>query len=119
MASIYDQQDAQNFIERINKLNPISQHIWGTMTVAQMLAHIQQPIRVALGEYKPKRTIIGILFGIGMAALVTLSGALTAVITYDSILLAFTFALGIGVFFGLYPAFRAANLTPMVALRYE
>ncbi len=66
MASIYDQQDAQNFIERINKLNPISQHIWGSMTVAQMLAHIQQPIRVALGEYKPKRTIIGILFG-GMA----------------------------------------------------
>jgi putative ABC transport system permease protein len=63
--------------------------------------------------------IIGILFGIGMAALVTLSGALTAVITADSILLAFTFALAIGVFFGLYPAFRAANLHPMVALRYE
>ncbi len=63
--------------------------------------------------------IIGILFGIGMAALVTLSGALTAVITYDSILLAFTFALAIGVFFGLYPAYRAANLHPMVALRYE
>lgn len=63
--------------------------------------------------------IIGILFGVGMAALVTLSGALTAVITYDSILLAVTFALAIGVFFGLYPAFRAANLHPMVALRYE
>jgi len=63
--------------------------------------------------------IIGILFGIGLAALVTLSGALTAVITYDSILLAFTFALAIGVFFGLYPAYRAANLHPMVALRYE
>lgn len=63
--------------------------------------------------------IIGILFGIGMAALVTLSGALTAVITADSILLAFTFSLVIGVFFGLYPAYRAANLHPMVALRYE
>jgi putative ABC transport system permease protein len=63
--------------------------------------------------------IIGILFGVGMASLVTLSGVLTAVITFDSILLAFTFALAIGVFFGLYPAFRAANLHPMVALRYE
>ncbi len=63
--------------------------------------------------------IIGIAFGIGLAALVTLSGALTAVITFDSILLAFTFALAIGVFFGLYPAYRAANLHPMVALRYE
>ena len=63
--------------------------------------------------------IIGILFGVGMASLVTLTGFLTAVITYDSILLAFTFSLAIGVFFGLYPAFRAANLHPMVALRYE
>jgi len=63
--------------------------------------------------------IIGILFGVGLASLVTLTGMLTAVITYDSILLAFTFALAIGVFFGLYPAFRAANLHPMEALRYE
>ena len=63
--------------------------------------------------------IIGILFGVGMASVVTLTGLLTAVITYDSILLAFTFSLAIGVFFGLYPAYRAANLTPMMALRYE
>lgn len=63
MVSIFEQPDADAFIERINKLTPISQHIWGSMTVAQMLAHIQQPIRVALGEYKPKRNFIGILFG--------------------------------------------------------
>ncbi len=63
--------------------------------------------------------LIGILLGVGLALLVTLSGVLTAVITADSIILAFTFALAIGVFFGLYPAFRAANLHPMVALRYE
>jgi len=63
--------------------------------------------------------IIGILFGVGMASLVTLTGLLTAVITVDSIALAFFFALLIGVFFGLYPAYRAANLHPMEALRYE
>lgn len=63
--------------------------------------------------------IIGILFGSGIATLFTLTGLITAVITANSILLAFIFSLAIGVFFGLYPAFRAANLHPMEALRYE
>lgn len=63
--------------------------------------------------------IIGILFGVGIAYGFTLTGLITAVVTADSILLAFTFSLAIGMFFGIYPAFRAANLHPMVALRYE
>ena len=63
MPSIYNNQDAEAFIERINKLTPITQYTWGTMTVSQMLAHIQQPIMVAIGETKPKRSLIGILFG--------------------------------------------------------
>jgi hypothetical protein len=36
------------------------------MDVAQMLAHCQQPLRVALGDLKLKRGLIGVLFG-GMA----------------------------------------------------
>ncbi len=63
MPSIYNVQDAEAFISRINSLTPITQHIWGNMTVSQMLAHIQQPILVAIGETKPKRPLIGILFG--------------------------------------------------------
>jgi putative ABC transport system permease protein len=63
--------------------------------------------------------ILGILLGIGIAWVFALSGLIPSVITADAILLAFTFALAIGIFFGLYPAFRAANLHPMVALRYE
>jgi putative ABC transport system permease protein len=62
---------------------------------------------------------IGILLGVAIALTFTALGLITAVITVSSILMAFTFAMAIGVFFGLYPAYRAANLHPMVALRYE
>lgn len=63
--------------------------------------------------------IIGILLGMAIAGIVTATGLITAQVTISSILLSFFFAVAIGLFFGIYPAYRAANLHPMEALRSE
>ena len=63
--------------------------------------------------------IIGILLGMAIAGIVTLTGLITAKVTTSSILMSFFFSMGIGLFFGIYPAFRAASLHPMEALRSE
>jgi putative ABC transport system permease protein len=63
--------------------------------------------------------LIGILLGAAIAWVVTALGLITAVISPSSVMMSFFFAVAIGLFFGLYPAYRAANLHPMEALRYE
>jgi putative ABC transport system permease protein len=63
--------------------------------------------------------LIGIALGAIIAWVVTLLNLITAQVTLSSIMLSFFFAVGIGLFFGIYPALRAANLHPMQALRSE
>jgi putative ABC transport system permease protein len=63
--------------------------------------------------------LIGILLGVGIAQLVSLTGLLQAVVTLNSVSLAVGFSLAVGLFFGIYPANRAAGLNPIEALRYE
>jgi putative ABC transport system permease protein len=63
---------------------------------------------------------VGIALGMAGSRLVSgLSEQLTTVVTPDTVLLATGFSAAVGLFFGIYPATRAASLNPIDALRYE
>jgi putative ABC transport system permease protein len=63
--------------------------------------------------------LLGIAAGLFAAHMVGKSGSWTTAVRTDSILFAFSIAAGTGVFFGLYPAYKASRLDPIEALRYE
>jgi putative ABC transport system permease protein len=67
--------------------------------------------------------VIGVMFGALIARLISGinmgTSTLNTVVDADSVLLAVAFSVGVGLFFGIYPANRAANLHPIDALRYE
>jgi putative ABC transport system permease protein len=63
--------------------------------------------------------LIGVLIGVGAARLVGMFANFQAIVSVGSIVLAFGVSLAIGVFFGIYPARKAAALDPIDALRYE
>lgn len=63
MKSLFNPNDNKELIERIEKLTPQTPAQWGKMNVAQMLSHLQEPIKVAFGDAKLKHSFIGKLFG--------------------------------------------------------
>ena len=63
--------------------------------------------------------IIGIICGIGASSVLSIYAHWPTLISIGSIAIAFLFSAAVGVFFGFYPARKAAALDPIEALRYE
>ena len=63
--------------------------------------------------------IIGIALGLGGSRAISYFAEWRTLVAPESIVIAFGFAAGIGIFFGFYPARKASRLDPIEALRYE
>ncbi len=63
--------------------------------------------------------IVGALLGVMIPKVITHFADMPTVVTIESLVLSLGISLSVGIIFGLYPAIRAANLDPIVALRHE
>jgi len=63
--------------------------------------------------------IIGIMLGLIASSLLSKFAGWPTYVTAQSIILAVSFSMGVGIFFGYYPARKASSLNPIEALRYE
>lgn len=63
MPSIYNLQDNQDLVLRIEKLQPTTLSLWGKMRVDQMLSHCIAPIDVALGNVHLQPNFLFSIFG--------------------------------------------------------
>lgn len=61
--SLFVAADREEMLARLARLSPAAKPQWGKMDVAQMCAHCQVALRVALGELELQRSLIGVLFG--------------------------------------------------------
>ena len=63
--------------------------------------------------------LLGVSIGFGIAEIVTLVLGFPSTVTVLSVVMGLVMATGTGIFFGVYPAWKAASLDPIVALRSE
>ena len=63
MKSLFDKDTCNEIIQRLNTLGPQSQHLWGKMDVAQMMAHCKEAFKVPLSDHKYPRIFMGLMMG--------------------------------------------------------
>jgi hypothetical protein len=63
MNNLYNQNDVQQILNRIEKLSSNTQRQWGKMNVEQMLSHLNAFLETALDLNSPKRLFIGRILG--------------------------------------------------------
>jgi len=63
--------------------------------------------------------LLGVAFGFLIPHLVTVLSAQLTIIRVEHVVMAIGISAGVGIIFGLYPAWRAANMDPVEALRHE
>jgi hypothetical protein len=63
MKNLFDPNDLESLKARIAQLRPGSVRQWGTMTVAQALAHCCLGVQMATGALRPPRKLIGRILG--------------------------------------------------------
>jgi putative ABC transport system permease protein len=63
--------------------------------------------------------VIGIILGVGASQIISQMFKWPTLVSIQSLLLSFSFSGGVGIFFGFYPARKAARMDPIEALRYE
>ena len=63
MKNLFERQAVDEVICRIDRLQSASQHLWGKMDVAQMMAHCSAALDMASGRLNPPRILIGRILG--------------------------------------------------------
>ena len=89
------------------------------MAVGAKRAHILIQFLIEATTLSVVGGCIGILLGVLSARLTTVIAGWPTIISGNTVATAFGFSVAVGLFFGLYPANKAARLNPIEALRYE